>query len=669
MKNIVAIDQATGESLRKMGETAPNDLENRLEAALRAGISWFMTISFFFIPLVFHPGLADSFTLPKVIMIRFMIGVALILWLARLAAARRVEWIKTPLDIPVGALMVTVFMSTLFSADRLLSLFGNYKRYEDIFTLVGYGLLYFIVANNFKAKDIRRILTAALAAAALVSMYAIAQYIGIDFLKTGAATQRATATIGNAVFLGTYLAFFVAVAIGRFAMNEMEGIKRAIYFGLTLVLTTGLVVTFSRAAWVGLGFGLLVLVVLKVREMKQIEKNRSTAARWLLVSLAVVVLSFVVVNFYHGPAVKNRLSVADRALSTMDTDDATVRTRLILWRSTFGLALKRPLLGYGPDTLIGVYPRHLPDAYKKIEPQARIDKAHNELINIAATLGFLGLAVFLVIVFRSWRVFWAKYIHARSPDTLALVTGLSVYLVAVQFSFSQVETAIFFWLGLSLLIVSLGAVDSSVPVKFESRLAQGFAWSAVVVIGLLLTVILMVFSIQPAIADHHFQRGLKAEQSGHLKEARAQFTLAADMSQVRGLYYFRLARRLQIDGTSGDQLRPEFIRRSLKAYANAEKLDRNNANVYTGLGSLYTSLSRGDGRFSGLAREAYKRSLALNKYVPETYVDIGVLEAQEGRYNAAIANFRKALELEPGNRTARDNLVSLREYRQREIAR
>ncbi|HEB12404.1 MAG TPA: hypothetical protein ENI11_01875 [Actinobacteria bacterium] len=669
MKDIIAIDEATVKRLRKKGEATLDGPENRLEAALRAGVSWFITISFFFIPLTFYPGLADSFTLPKVIMIRFMIGVALILWLARLVVARRVEWIKTPLDIPVGALMVTVFMSALFSVDRLLSLYGNYKRYEDIFSLVGYGLLYFIVTNNFKAKDMGRILTATLTASVLVSIYAIAQYVGIDPIKTGAVAQRATATMGNAVFLGTYLAFFLAIAIGRFTINEMEGKKRAVYFGLTLILAIGLVVTFSRAAWVGLGFGLSVLVVLKAREMKQTGKNRSTAARWLLVSLAVVIMSFVVVNYYHSQTAENGLSVVDRALSTVDTDNATVRTRLILWRSTLSLALKRPLLGYGPDTLIGIYPRHLPDSYKKIEPQARIDKAHNELINIAATLGFLGLAVFLAIVVWSWRVFWTRYAQFRLPDAPGLIAGLLAYLVAVQFSFSQVETAIFFWLGLSLAMVSLGALETSAPVRLESQLTRGFAWSFVAVIGLIFTVILIVFSIQPAIADYHFQRGLRAEERGQLREARAQFTLAADISQVRSLYYFRLGRRLQIDATAGDRLSPELIRQSLGAYANAEKLDRNNANVYIGLGSLYTSLSRDDERFSKMAREAFKRSLALNKYVPEAYIDIGVLEAQEGRYAIAASNFRKALGLDPGNQTARNNLVSLRDHRQREIAR
>ena len=668
MKNIIAIDQAMGEQLRKKGETPLDGPENRPEATLRAIVSWFITVSFFFIPLTFYPGLADSFTLPKVIMIRFTISVAVVLWLARLVVARRVEWVKTPLDVPIGAFMVTAFMSTLFSADRLLSLFGNYKRYEDVFTLAGYGLLYFIVTNNFKAQDVRRILTASLMAAALVSTYAIAQYAGFDPITT-APSERAIATMGNAVFLGTYLVFFLAVAIGRFAMNEMKGIKRAVYLGLILILTTGLVVTFSRAAWVGLGFGLLVLVAIKVREIQQIEKNKLTAARWLLVSLAVVIFSFVAVNSHNGQADNKHLSVTDRALSAVDTKDPTVRTRLILWRSTLALAAKKPLLGYGPDTLIGVYPQHLPDAYKKIEPQARIDKAHNELINVAATLGFIGLAVFLDIILWSGRVFWIRYTPSGSPQTPALLVALLAYLVAVQFSFSQVETAIFFWLGLSLLMVSLGAIKTTALARFESRVAQAGGWAAVVLAGLIFTVILTVFSIYPAIADHHFQRALRAEQRGSLKEARAQFTLASDISRVRGLYYFRLARRLQIDGTAGGRLRPALIKQALRAYANAETLDPGDANIYTGLGSLYTSMSRADARFSALARESYKRSLALNKYVPETYIDIGVLEAQEGRYEMAASNFRKALGLDPGNQTARDNLASLRDHRKREIAR
>ncbi|MDP1808058.1 MAG: O-antigen ligase family protein [Actinomycetota bacterium] len=620
-----------------------------LASALRAAIAAVLTGAVFFIPLVIVPGLADSYTLPKVALLRLATGLVLVLWVARLAAERRIAWVKTPLDRPVAAFMLAAVLAAGASTDRALSFFGHYKRYEDVFTLVGYGLIYFAATNNLKREDGRRVVSACLAAAGLISVYAVCQYFGYDILLSSAPVGRATGTLGNAVFLGTFLALMLPIALGRLSEPLLPP-KRLLYMLLTVVMAAGLVFTFSRGAWLGSAAGIAVLAG---------TVGRGVSRRYLVVGVLLVVLVFSAANIFKPSDVKSSSPVVDRAISSFDTDKGSVGTRLWLWRTTLGLIAKRPLFGYGPDTLVVVYPKYLPDAYKKLEPQARIDKAHNDLLNVGATLGLTGLAAFLALIFMFLRASWLRLGARVSGEGPPLVAGLIAYLAAVEFSFSQVEVAVFFWLVLAVAMLSLGLAEPTRPVGLDSPAGIAAQWLSVIGIAGVSLIILFIFSVRPIVADYHFQNGLRAETHGRFELARKEFASAAAVSRVRSLYYYRLGRRYQIDATDSKDSNPTLLRSALTAYANAEALDPMDANLYTALGSLYTYLSRRDARFTGLAARAFSLSLALNHYLPETYVDLGVFEAQRGRKSAAIENFKHALRLEPDNQTAKENFRAL----------
>lgn len=59
------------------------------------------------------------------------------------------------------------------------------------------------------------------------------------------------------------------------------------------------------------------------------------------------------------------------------------------------------------------------------------------------------------------------------------------------------------------------------------------------------------------------------------------------------------------------------------------------------------------------ALEIYEALLRLNPYSREALNDAGIINAKNGRYEAAGALFRKALEIEPGSKSAAANLERL----------
>jgi O-antigen ligase len=110
-----------------------------------------------------------------------------------------------------------------------------------------------------------------------------------------------------------------------------------------------------------------------------------------------------------------------RALSLVDPTDTTWRERLYFWDAGGRMIRDAPLLGLGPGGVKLAYPAYRnPAGYRP-----GTGHLHNNVVQIAAERGALGLAAWLAI----WIAFFvrAARIYARLPaaraDDRALVAG------------------------------------------------------------------------------------------------------------------------------------------------------------------------------------------------------------------------------------------------------
>jgi putative inorganic carbon (hco3(-)) transporter len=110
-----------------------------------------------------------------------------------------------------------------------------------------------------------------------------------------------------------------------------------------------------------------------------------------------------------------------RALSIVDPRDPTARERLYFWEAGFRMWRDAPVLGVGP----GGVKRHYPDYRDPAARRPATGHLHNNVVQIAAERGVIGLAAWLAI----WAAFFvqAGRIYARLPaarvDDRALVAG------------------------------------------------------------------------------------------------------------------------------------------------------------------------------------------------------------------------------------------------------
>lgn len=615
-------------------------------------LSWLLAAMALITPLIVVPQLNDAFTLPKMLFIRSVLIVIIFVWLLK-GVLKGFSWRHSKFDVPVAMFTAAAVLATIFSTDLRLSLFGHYKRYEDIITLVTYSLLFFSGTQILKSdKQRSRIVNALLISAVIVSIYALAQYLGFNFWQHSGDINRASSTLGNPVFLGSYLVLvFPLFWAGLF---RITGGKRQWLNLLPLVIVAAaILVTFSRSAWLATIVAAIYFIIVTAKTLW----NQRVKVVALVISLFIVA---VFVSFVRVPG--RNYSFSERTLSALNTGQGTVRTRLILWETTAALINKRPLIGYGPDSLSQQYPKYLPIEYRVIERAARIDKAHNDILQVAATTGLLGVSAYLAIIFIFIYMAFggADSRTSKDIDRAALTSGLLGYLVAIQFSFSQLEVSALFWLLLAMFATGPSEINQNVPrslPKYLKRLGVGMA-----AIWLAVSVWVIIFIIvKPAVADYHFKSGLSAESRQDLSRAQNEYQWAVKFSPNRPVYLSRLARVEHLKAVSEPRVDLKMVKEALRYYDKAQKIDPYDAVLYTDIGSLYTVLGQSNSQFNTLAIAAFKRSLELDPFSAAAYMDIAVAYKQQGDYEKAINALKLALRYGPKSGNAYYNLALIYE--------
>jgi len=126
------------------------------------------------------------------------------------------------------------------------------------------------------------------------------------------------------------------------------------------------------------------------------------------------------------------------------------------------VAVHYPLLGSGPETFRLAFRPFISPAYVEREGSfdtySNLDRAHNELLDVAAMRGGVGLVVylfFLASLLWRWRKGWRGSSEREHRGLLlVLLGGWSAYLIADMFNFGMAGTTPYFW-------IMSGAVASS----------------------------------------------------------------------------------------------------------------------------------------------------------------------------------------------------------------
>ena len=427
---MLCCDSDRGE-LATAGNTAPNTtltgsalapheltrLATRVERAAELSARATVYCALFLVPLLITSpdamfGYGD---VPKVAAVRVLAGIIAIAWLAHAAAGSvrtgRVPAVPSPfhtarwITFSAAAFLLTAAVSSAVSVSQGSAFLGAYPGFDstDLYSLASYVVIGATAARFMRSRrDTELALWSLALAGGLASIYAIAQFAGLDplhFDRFEVNDGRTPLTFGNPAFAGSFLTISLFASVGLFFLRKRP-VSRAGFmaFALVVLQTAALGTAASRGAWVGAGVGALVFAGIVLAGHRRTDSGmpwRHLGMLGLPVGLAMVT-GLVFVAGGSGSS-----SAADRLQSfNGDLPGSGLNGRQATWTATIELIEERPWLqgessnavlrhmfGYGPDSY-----RY---AYQLVAPDEHVDTfvphAHNSFLNITTELGFAGL--------------------------------------------------------------------------------------------------------------------------------------------------------------------------------------------------------------------------------------------------------------------------------------
>jgi putative inorganic carbon (hco3(-)) transporter len=230
---------------------------------------------------------------------------------------------------------------------------------------------------------------------------------------------------------GAILAMYFPFVVASLFDNKLNYTTKMIVFGVLTLLTVGVVLSYTRAAWVSLIFvlGVYVAFVLKI-------KFRTI----LLLIGTVVLLLFTFQDEIKMTLEKNKQDsssdFAEHAQSiTNVATDASNLERINRWNCAFRMFEERPIFGWGPGTYMFLYAPYQHSKELTIISTNFGDKgnAHSEYFGPLAESGLLGALSFVFIIILV--IYKASMLYIRTDNKehkliiMSCLLGLITYYV------------------------------------------------------------------------------------------------------------------------------------------------------------------------------------------------------------------------------------------------
>ena len=396
---------------------------------------WLVRLGAFLLPLVVLWSTNDPVVWPKLLAARLLILLLAALFLARwLRGEMTVK--RTPLDLPILAYVVSAGLSTLFAANINVALFGSNGRLEGLLTIATYAALFWLTVQSLSnPAQARHVLSALLAGAFVVAAIAVLQAVaGAVAVGPTSSVARASATFGNSNALAAYLAMVLPLAVNEF-LRATSTSDRILAANVVAIVAIALVLTFGRGGWVGGAVGVIIVIV-----ATRPSRRRLMVMAGAAVGLVAAIVAATALLGAGGAPIAQ--ATAARFISLLDPTAGTGAIRLHIWKDTLGLIASRPLLGYGPDNFGLVFPAFQTGWWSRL---SLIDESHSEVLQIAATQGFIGLVAFAWLCIAFVRLWWRGRRQMLASGILGACVG---YVLTLLVNFSTVPAALPFWIFL-----------------------------------------------------------------------------------------------------------------------------------------------------------------------------------------------------------------------------
>lgn len=354
-------------------------------------------------------------------------------------------------DVLLLLFLGLIIISTFLSSNVSKSIIGENDRYEGLLMYVIYACIYFCSKKYFKYNKLTNFLNIMFYISCIIGILGILQR-NINCIELYPIFNKGIcSTFGNSNFFGSYISLILPISLSVYIIY---GNKKG--FILSILMFFNMISSGTRSSWVA--FLILVLIYI----LYLVHKNNKDYLKRTLVIFFIFVLIFIYLfsglNIFHKTT--NNINYTETKVSKIISDIKTLQdtginnkmgsNRIEIWNMTLKLIFKKPIFGCGTDNLKnGLFENCKGEILKyNIRTQRVPDKAHNEYLHIAATIGIPALVIYLIFLILIIKP-KIKLIFKDNMYYIIILVILS-YMTQAFFNISTIGIAPLFWMILGL---------------------------------------------------------------------------------------------------------------------------------------------------------------------------------------------------------------------------
>jgi len=301
------------------------------------------------------------------------------------------------------------------------------------FSRLWFVAVFFFMATQILKKpgNIRKFIWVYLIPLAAIIVVITLKHVALGLFDQKASNPAVDPFFNDHTLYGAIMTLMIPVAFGYLIRSKLSWLQKV---GVLLVLTlllTGLLFSYSRAAWLSLimGFGVFILVFFKIP-----GKTVLLGFIGLVVVFLIFGKTLLMTMERNDQDSSDNLTEHVQSMSNISTDASNLE-RLNRWSCALRMWSDKPFFGFGPGTYMFQYAAYQKDAQKTIISTNAADggNAHSEYLGPLSEMGVFGALIILFLFVVSIRTGIRVYHRLRDPELKMVSISVTIGLITYYF--------------------------------------------------------------------------------------------------------------------------------------------------------------------------------------------------------------------------------------------
>lgn len=344
---------------------------------------------------------------------------------------------------------------SLFSVDIYTSFFGRDNRHDGFLSVLCYNLLLINWKRLGTEEDLKIWYKIIILIAIFNVAYSLLQiYTDYTFIARTSINMTASGFCGHNNFFGSLIVTALSIISCKFLCDKKHNCKDAL---VIIFLLMGLVNSQSSGPFLAYIVTFIFIVIFLKIKKSLLLKN-------VLILVLLIPIMVIGINTLNNVVFQSEVcELCDVKANVIDNGG---HDRWKIWKRTFSVIQKHPIIGVGYDNLAYVYPN--PYSNVKVEPSGititdrqpgdryyLVDNAHNVYLQILVCSGIVGLIPYLLLCL----FIFIKGCKSNKKILFMFIAGFVAYSVQAFFNINVITVAPIYYLIMGLILIDSNEVD------------------------------------------------------------------------------------------------------------------------------------------------------------------------------------------------------------------